>query len=159
MMHKIISIKTKDNLVIEATFFDGTVKEYNVRNIFSVYPLMKELENNNILFKGVQIDSGGYGISWNDDLDLESETIWEDGVKIRKENTNPILELASKFTEARNKSGLTQKQLSENVGIYQSDISKIERGIGNPSITTLQRLADGMGMNIKIDFVPKEAVN
>lgn len=159
MMHKIISIKTKDNLVIEATFFDGTVKEYNVRNIFPVYPLMKELENNNILFKGVQIDSGGYGISWNDDLDLESETIWEEGVEIRKENTNPILELASKFTEARNKSGLTQKQLSENVGIYQSDISKIERGIGNPSITTLQRLADGMGMNIKIDFVPKEAVN
>lgn len=159
MMHKIVSIKTKDNLVIEATFFDGTVKEYNVRNIFPVYPLMKELENNNILFKGVQIDSGGYGISWNDDLDLESETIWEDGVEIRKENTDPILELASKFTEARNKSGLTQKQLSENVGIYQSDISKIERGIGNPSITTLQRLADGMGMNIKIDFVPKEAVN
>lgn len=159
MMHKIRSIKTKDNLVIEATFFDGTVKEYNVRNMFPFYPLMKELENNNILFNGVQIDSGGYGISWNDDLDLESETIWEEGVEIRKENTNPILELASKFTEARGISGLTQKQLSESVGIYQADISKIERGIGNPSITTLQRLADGMGMNIKIDFVPKEAVN
>lgn len=159
MMHKITSIKTKDNLIVEATFFDGTVKEYNVRNMFSIYPQMKELENNNTLFRGVQIDAGGYGISWNDDLDLESETIWEDGIEVGKETTNPILELAAKFTEARNKAGITQKQLSESVGIYQADISKIERGIGNPSITTLQRLADGMGMNIRIDFIPKEAAN
>lgn len=155
MVHKISSIKTKENLIIVATFFDGTVKEYDIKNLFPVYPQLKTLENNK-LFKGVQIDTGGYGISWNDDLDLDADTIWEDGIEVGKESANPILELAAKFTKARDMAGLTQKQLSENVGIYQSDISKIERGIGNPSITTLQRLADGMGMKLKIEFVPDE---
>lgn len=155
MMHKIMSIKAQDNLIVKATFFDGTIKEYDIKNMFSIYPQLKELENNNTLFKKVQVDIGGYGISWNDELDLDAETIWEDGIEVGKEIVNPVLELAFKFTEARDKAGLTQKQLSEKVGIYQADISKIERGIGNPSISTLQRLADGMGMSVNIEFVPK----
>ena len=48
---------------------------------------------------------------------------------------------------------LTQKQLSERTGIAQADISKLERGNANPSLRTLQRLAAGMGMNVRIEFV------
>ena len=55
--------------------------------------------------------------------------------------------------DARKESGLTQKQLSERTGIAQADISKLERGNANPSLRTLQRLAAGMGMNIRIEFV------
>ena len=55
--------------------------------------------------------------------------------------------------DARKKSGLTQKQLSERTGIAQADISKLERGNANPSLRTLQRLAAGMGMNVRIEFV------
>ena len=54
-------------------------------------------------------------------------------------------------------SGLTQKQLSERTGIAQTDISKLERGNANPSLRTLQRLAAGMGMKVKIEFVPASA--
>lgn len=46
----------------------------------------------------------------------------------------------------------TQKQLAEKTGIYQADISKIKRELNNPSIGTLQRLADGMGLQIEINF-------
>ena len=59
--------------------------------------------------------------------------------------------------EAMLKSGLTQKQLSERTGIAQTDISKLERGNANPSLRTLQRLAAGMGMKVKIEFVPASA--
>ena len=48
--------------------------------------------------------------------------------------------------------GITQKQLAEKTGIYQADISKIERGLSNPSISTLQRLAEGMGLQIEVSF-------
>ena len=48
--------------------------------------------------------------------------------------------------------GLTQKDLAEKTGIYQADISKIERGIGNPSLLTLKRLADGLDMDLILDF-------
>lgn len=108
------------------------------------------------LFKKVQVDTGGYGISWNDDLDLESEEIWENGEKICIiEELDIRLLLSEQLVQARDNVGMTQKQLSEAVGIYQGDISKIERGIGNPSVLTLQRLAEGLGMKLSIEFIPR----
>ena len=61
--------------------------------------------------------------------------------------------LAYKLLFAREQANMTQKELAEKTGIYQADISKIERGIGNPSLQTLKRLADGLGMELDIDFV------
>lgn len=58
---------------------------------------------------------------------------------------------------ARKKKHLTQKQLATITGIDQADISKIETGNANPALSTLKRIADGMGMLLKIDFVPKHA--
>lgn len=49
---------------------------------------------------------------------------------------------------------LTQKELAERTGINQADISKIENGTRNPSLKMLKRLAAGMGMALKIEFVP-----
>ena len=57
--------------------------------------------------------------------------------------------------EARKASGLTQKELSERTGIAQGDISRIEKGNANPSMRTLQRLAAGMDMILKIEFLPR----
>ena len=61
--------------------------------------------------------------------------------------------------DARKNSGLTQKELSERTGIAQGDISKLENGNANPSIRTLQRLANGMGMTLKVEFLPSVSVN
>ena len=49
-----------------------------------------------------------------------------------------------------------QPQLSQCTGIAQSDISRLETGNANPSLRTLQRLAAGMDMTLKIEFVPVE---
>lgn len=50
---------------------------------------------------------------------------------------------------------LHKKNLSERTGINQADISKLENGTKNPSINLLKRLAEGMGITLKIEFVPK----
>ena len=73
--------------------------------------------------------------------------------KAEWDTLQPELTIAQAMIDARKESGLTQKQLSERTGIAQADISKLERGNANPSLRTLQRLADGMGMNIRIEFV------
>ncbi|HAM63027.1 MAG: transcriptional regulator [Firmicutes bacterium GWF2_51_9] len=57
--------------------------------------------------------------------------------------------------DARKNEGLTQKRLSMLTGVTQADISKLERGIGNPSLKTLQRIADGLGMKLKLILEPK----
>ena len=60
--------------------------------------------------------------------------------------------------EARTSQNLTQKELSIRTGIDQSEISKLENRIRNPSIILLQRLADGLGMVLDISYRPKELV-
>lgn len=69
-------------------------------------------------------------------------------------NIQPELQIIDTLIEARKAKKITQKQLSELTGIAQGDISKLENGSANPSIKTLQRLADGLGMMLKIEFIP-----
>ena len=66
----------------------------------------------------------------------------------------PEYQIMRAIVEARKKSHLTQKQLSQVTGINQADISKLETGNGNPSLRTLNRLAEGMGMMLQVEFVP-----
>ncbi len=70
-------------------------------------------------------------------------------------NIQPELDIIRAMVSARTSQNLTQKQLSEKTGIDQSDISKLENGTRNPSINLLKRLADGLGMDLKIEFVQK----
>ena len=72
------------------------------------------------------------------------------------EALQPERAIIQAIIDARKQSGLTQKELSERTGITQGDISKLERGNANPSLNTLQRLAAGMGMTIKLEFLPIE---
>ena len=69
------------------------------------------------------------------------------------EALQPQKAIIQAMIDARKRSGITQKQLAESTGIAQGDISKLENGSANPSIRTLQRLADGMGMKLKVEFV------
>lgn len=75
-------------------------------------------------------------------------------VKAYKE-IQPEIAVIQAMIEAREKSNITQKELSRRTGIAQTEISIIENGSRNPSIKLLQRLASGMGMNLKISFEPQ----
>ena len=155
MYRKVKSIKALEDLKLLAIFQDGTEKEYNVRMLCSVFPQFKAFETNPELFTQVKVDVGGYGISWNDELDLSADEIWECGITVGKKETGLTNMVAERLVSARDSVGMTQCRLAEETGIYQADISKIERGLANPSLLTLQRLADGMDMEIVIEFVPK----
>ena len=67
----------------------------------------------------------------------------------------PELDVIRALVEARISQNLTQKELAVRTGIDQADISKLENGTRNPSLNLLKRLADGMGMALRIEFVPK----
>lgn len=67
----------------------------------------------------------------------------------------PEMDIIRAMVEARRSQNLTQKELAERTGINQADISKLENGTRNPSVNLLKRLADGMGMTLKIEFQPK----
>ena len=53
----------------------------------------------------------------------------------------------------------TQKDLSAKTGITQADISRIENGTRNPSLSMVKKLAHGLGMQLKLEFVPMPTKN
>lgn len=74
------------------------------------------------------------------------------------EAIQPEMDVIRALVDARTSRNLTQKQLAERTGIHQADISKLENGTRNPSINLLKRLAEGMDMVLKIEFIPKQRV-
>lgn len=74
------------------------------------------------------------------------------------EAIQPELDVIRAIVDARTSQNITQKELAERTGINQADISKLENGTRNPSIKLLKRLAEGMGMVLKIEFVPKQKI-
>ena len=73
-------------------------------------------------------------------------------------NLKPEFDVIRAMVDARTSQNLTQKKLSEITGINQADISKLENGTRNPTINMLKRLADGMDMMLKIEFIPKKPI-
>ena len=58
--------------------------------------------------------------------------------------------LGLQFHDARVAQGLTQRELSERSGVRQADVSRIERGAGNPTESTLQRLASALDRHLAL---------
>ncbi len=69
------------------------------------------------------------------------------------ESLEPERQIVMAMIEGRQRKDLTQKQLSETTGITQADISRLETGTANPSLRTLKRLAAGLGMKLKLEFI------
>lgn len=135
---------------MEVTFLTGEVISYDMAVLFSKYPQLEILKDRDFFTSGKLI--GSYGIRWNDDIDIEVETIFEDGTLVRKIETTANIMVAYAVTFARNQKGLTQSELAQRTGIDQSDISKIERGVANPSVNTLKRIADALDAQLTISI-------
>ena len=84
------------------------------------------------------------------------EMLQDQEFKKEYDEIQPEMDIIRAIVDARISQNLTQKQLAERTGINQADISKLENGTRNPSVNLLKRLADGMGMMLKIEFVPKQ---
>ena len=68
----------------------------------------------------------------------------------------PEYDIIQAMIDVRKSQNMTQKDLSAATGITQADISRIENGTRNPSLEMVKRLAAGMGMRLKLEFVPAE---
>lgn len=50
---------------------------------------------------------------------------------------------------------LTQNDLSQMTGITQADFSRFENGTLNPSLNIIKRIALGLGLELKLEFIDK----
>lgn len=74
--------------------------------------------------------------------------------KLYYDSLQPERETIMAIIDARNKLGLTQQDIANKTGIDRADISKIENGVVNPTVKTLQKLAKAMNSKLVISFIP-----
>lgn len=78
MFYKIKNVRALNNLILQVTFENDIIKIYDVKPLLNKWTVFQIL-NNNDLFKQVKVDVGGYGISWNEEIDLSCNELWENG--------------------------------------------------------------------------------
>ena len=67
-----------------------------------------------------------------------------------------MMDIIRAHVRIRKEKNLTQADLATRTGIDQGDISRLENGSRNPTQNMLKKLADGLDMNLHLEFVPKK---
>jgi hypothetical protein len=106
VFHRITSIGALDDCILCAQFEEGVIKTYDIKKLFHKVPAFRVFETKPELFFSVHVDTGGYGIVWNNELDLDSNEIWHNG---QTENS-PFNNLIS-FGTATSQWGLSESTL------------------------------------------------
>lgn len=83
MFYRVQSVEPKDNFVLSVLFTDGIKMEYDIKPLFTKWDVFNNLKTIKGLFQQVKVDAGGYGISWNDEIDLASEELRINGKEER----------------------------------------------------------------------------
>ena len=90
--------------------------------------------------------------------DYLQEQLKDPEFKKEWDDIQPEMDVIRAMIDARIDQNLTQKELAVRTGIDQADISKLENGTRNPSLKLLKKLASGLGMQLKIEFVPMQTL-
>ena len=94
------------------------------------------------------------GISMSSYKEYKEKALRDHEVKTEYEALQPEYDIIQAMINARVDQKITQQELSERTGITQADISRIENGTRNPSLNMMKKLAKGLGMQLKLEFVP-----
>ena len=65
----------------------------------------------------------------------------------------PERALMRQIVEARLEEGLSQQELANRCGMKAANLCRLENGNGNPSVATLNKIAQGLGRKLQISFV------
>lgn len=82
MFHKVKNVKALPNFILQVDFINGISKYYDVKPLFPLWKQFTALQSTTNLFNLVKVDVGGYGISWNDEIDLSCDELWENGTTL-----------------------------------------------------------------------------
>ena len=106
MFHKIKNVVPLNDSRLSVQFCEGVTKVYDVKPLFDKHHAFKMLKDNQTLFKQVAVGPGGYGVIWNDNLDLACDELFNNGEIIK----TPFDGLMA-FTEATELWGLNESTL------------------------------------------------
>ena len=149
-MLKSIKLVLKEGTTFDLYFLDGVVKRYDILSLADKFPQLNVLKNRELFLKGKLL--GWSGVYWDDDLDIECDTVYEEGRDVSSEYDDiENVVLGYKIRELRRNADLSQVELATKAGIDQSDLSKIEKGIANPSVKQISRILSVLNQKLSIE--------
>ena len=110
MFHKIRNVAATEDFVLIVQFSEGVTKRYYLIPLFDKIPAFRALQQSADLYYSVEVDVGGYGIIWNDDLDLSCDELWDNGETVKTEFDGML-----SFGEATSLWGLNESTLRKAV--------------------------------------------
>lgn len=87
--------------------------------------------------------------------EMVRDKVTESNLKKMSSEENPVVSAPESMAflhSERVKRGLTQKQLAEQIGMSQPQLAKLEKAKTLPSLKTLTRYAQGLGLEVEISF-------
>ena len=83
---------------------------------------------------------------------FKAKALKNPAVKAEYDALSPEYEVVKTIINQRLKRGWSQTQLAEAIGSRQPVISRLERGEGNPSLQTLQRIAKALDLSLQVSM-------
>lgn len=148
MFHPIVFLRRAGDTCLYVAFADGEIRLYDMQALIDAHPAFSPLRDES-LFSCVSVDAGGYGVSWNDDIDLSAEEIYENGVHVHVAQID-CRRIAREVAEARKAEGLSQKQLEVVSGVRQPAIARLEGGSTVPRLDTVLKVLAPLGKTLAV---------
>ena len=86
--------------------------------------------------------------------DVRTEDLADDEVNVEHIRTALARAVAMRVLAYRVENGLSQSALARELGMQQPAVARLEAGDHEPTFSTLERLARGLGIEFHIDITP-----
>lgn len=106
MFHKIKAVNALSDYCLSVQFVEGVTKIYDIKPLFDKWEIFRDLQESPELFSTVVVAEGGYGVIWNDELDLSCDELYANGETVE----TPFDGLIA-FTDATKLWGLNESTL------------------------------------------------
>lgn len=83
MFHKIKNVSPLPDYRLSVQFSEGITKLYDIKPLFARFAAFKYFAEHPSAFSDVSVDAGGYGLVWNDELDLSCDELWNNGAEVK----------------------------------------------------------------------------
>lgn len=148
MFKKIAAVQPFSGSELIVWFADGEARLFDVEEFAknnNEYATLTDEE----VFATATLAAEGYGVSWDNDLDLGCKEIYEASKQIDIVDLEAV-RVISEVVTSRHNGGLSQAKLASAAGVKQPVVARLETGVNSPRLDTLLKILTPLGKTLKV---------
>lgn len=154
MFHKIKAVAYVPDYKLSIQFAEGVTKIYDLKLLMNKLDVFKVFELNPYIMEEVSVAPGGWGIIWNDELDLSCDELWDNGIIVETSFDNLLALSDATVIWGLNESTL-RKAISYGKLINGVDVCKF----GASWVVTMEAMLREYGIPKEVNIAEKYKKN